>query len=164
MKTGRAALLVAFVASALAGGLTGQASAQYPLPAPPQGTPPPLIQPPQLLSPFPIVRIVGSLNRGGARIRLLTVRAPARALILVSCYRRGCRRRSLREGRGINRAVRFRRFELNLRAGTVIEVRINRSGGIGKFTRFRIRRGRRPARRDMCLLPGETRGTVCPEP
>ncbi len=163
VKTRRAALLAAFVASALAGGLTGHASAQYPLPAPPQRTPAPLIRTPQLVSPFPIVRIVGWLNRTGARIRLLTVRAPAGASILVSCSRRGCRRRSLRHGRGINRAVRFRRFELRLRAGTIIEVRVSQTGAIGKLTRFRIRRGRRPARRDLCLRPGETRGTDCPE-
>lgn len=153
-------------AGALATGLAEEAAAQaYPLPTPPGTTPPvtePVAQPLALMSPFPIVRIAGRLTRQGASIRLLSVRASTRALILVRCFRKGCRRRSLRRGRG-RRPVRFRRFELNLRAGTLIEVRVRQAGAIGKFTRFRIRRGRGPARRDLCLYPDVSRGAACPE-
>ena len=129
---------------------------------PPLPTPPP-VPPLELMSPFPVVRIVGRLTPGGARIRVLSVRAPARASILVRCRTRGCTRRSRSSGRGMRRAVRFRRFERRLRAGTVIEVLVGRADAIGKFTRFRIRRGRAPARRDLCLIPGQTRGSECPE-
>ena len=160
----RAFVLVVVLASAFPVGLGRNASAQsYPLPAPtpPRGTSAPLVRPLQLMSPFPVVRIVGRLTDRGARIRLLAVRAPVSASIFVRCLRRGCRGRSLRQGRGFRRAVRFKRFERSLRAGTIIEVRVGRRDAIGKFTRFRIRRGRRPARADLCLSPGESRGTPC---
>ena len=161
-------LLVVVGASALTVGLAKDASAQfYPLPTPPppppRETPPPLVRPLPLMSPFPVVRIVGRLTRRGAQLRLLSVRAPANARIFVRCFRRECRRRSSIQGRGFRRAVRFRRFERSLAAGTIIEVRISRGDAIGKFTRFRIRRGRRPARSDLCLRPGDTRGTPCPD-
>lgn len=156
-------VLVAVLAGGLALGLTRDAFAQaYPQPTPPRTTPP-LIQPLQLMSPFPVVRIVGRLSPRGARIRLLSVRAPATATIIVRCFRRRCRRSSLTEARGFSRAVRFRRFERRFVSGTIIEVAIGRPGAIGKYTRFRIRRGRRPARMDACLRPGDTRGTPCPE-
>lgn len=161
----RAFLLLAFAAGALAVIRSPGAWAQYyPLPTPPPGASPPPIRPLQLISPFPVVRIVGRLTRRGARIRLLSVRAPASAAILVRCSRRRCRRQSLRLARGLGRPVRFRQFERSLRAGTIIEILVGRRGTIGKFTRFRIRRGRRPARRDLCLRPGDNRGTPCPEP
>jgi hypothetical protein len=117
----------------------------------------------QFMTPFPVVRILGLLTPRGARIRFLSVRAPASATIRVRCRGRGCPRRQAKRGRGIRRSVRFRRFERWLRAGTILEVRVSRSGAIGKFTRFRIRRGRPPARKDACLRPGRSRGSPCPE-
>lgn len=160
-------MLVAALAAAVSLAFVRDASAQYyPLPTP-TPTPPrtiPIILSPPLMSPFPVVRIVGGLTRRGARIRLLTVRAPASAIISVRCFRRRCRTRSLARGRGFSRPVRFRRFERRFTAGTKIEVRVGRLDAIGKYTRFRIRRGRRPARRDLCLFPGATSGTPCPEP
>ncbi len=163
---------VALAAVILAFALSRDAAAQsYPLPAlpalpalppPPTGTSRPLTQPLPVMSPFPVVRIVGRLTRDGARIQVLSVRAPASSRIFVRCFRRGCRGRSATQGRG-RRPVRFRRFERQLPAGTMIEVRVGRSDAIGKYTRFRIRRGRRPARQDLCLDPGASRGTVCPE-
>jgi hypothetical protein len=117
----------------------------------------------QFMTPFPLVRILGLLTPRGARIRVLSVRAPAGATIRVRCRGRGCPRRQAKRGRGIRRAVRFRRFERRLRAGTKLEVRVVRAGAIGKFTRFRIRRGRPPARKDLCLRPGKSRGSPCPD-
>lgn len=60
------------------------------------------------------------------------------------------------------RAVRFRRFDRGLRAGAVLTVRISKGDLIGKFTQFRIRRGKEPKRRDRCLRAGETSGSRCP--
>lgn len=161
----RALLMLALTAGTLTVGLMGEAAAQnYPLPRqPPINRSPPLIRPLQFMSPFPVVRIVGRLTRQGARIRVLSVRAPANATIFVRCFRRRCRSRSRKSGGGFERAVRFSRFERSLRTGTIIEVSVGRSDVIGKFTRFRIRHGRRPARRDLCLRPGESNGTVCPD-
>jgi PKD domain len=60
-------------------------------------SPPPLRQPvvgptppPRMLSPFPIVRLVGSVTEVGTEIHVLSVRAPKGAQVLVRCLGRGC--------------------------------------------------------------------------
>ena len=146
------------------------AQSEYDLPEqPPAESPPPVQSPPpvasslELMSPFPVVRLAGRLTRRGARITTLSVRAPRGALILVRCRPRGCVRRWIKLGRGILRPVRFLDFERSLRAGRIIEVLVGRIDVVGKFTRFRIRRGRPPARRDLCLVPGQTEASRCPD-
>lgn len=141
------------------------AQAYYPPPPVirPVPTPPLVVQPLRLMTPFPVVRIVGYATRRGARIQRLSVRAPAAATIVVRCRRKRCSRRSRARGRGMRRPVRFRRFERRLRAGTLVEVFVTRSGAIGKFTRFRVRAGRGPSRTDLCLQPGARTGSPCPE-
>ena len=116
----------------------------------------------RLMSPYPVVRLAGRLTPRGARIRVLSVlRAPKCARVRVSCRGRSCpaKRASRYIGSG---ALRFRRFERRLRAGTVLTVRISKGDLIGKLTRFRIRRGRVPSRSDRCLRPGERSGSPCP--
>jgi len=141
----------------------------YPLPEHPPPPPPGSSSPPsnpsplRLMTPSPVVRIAGRFTRRGARIRILSVRAPRGTAILVRCRRRGCRRHSVKLGRGIGRAVRFRRFERSFRAGTILEVFVAQANTIGRFTRFQIRRGRPPKRKDLCLLPGQRRGSQCPD-
>ena len=49
-----------------------------------------------------------------------------------------------------------------LRAGATLELLVSKRDRIGKYTRFRIRRGRAPQRFDTCLRFGATRGTRCP--
>jgi hypothetical protein len=49
-----------------------------------------------------------------------------------------------------------------LRAGATLRVLVSSPGSVGKYTRFRIRRGRVPARRDRCLPPGGTIPIRCP--
>lgn len=117
----------------------------------------------RLMSPYPVVRLAGRLTADGARVRRLSVsRAPRCAVVAVSCRGRSCpaRRVSRFMGRG---ALRFRRFERRLLAGTVLTVRISKGDSIGKFTQFRIRSGKAPRRRDRCLRPGERRGSACPQ-
>ena len=58
--------------------------------------------------------------------------------------------------------MRFRRLEHRLRSGTVIELFVTERGTIGKYTRFRVRRGHRPTRVDACLLPGSSKPRPCP--
>jgi hypothetical protein len=116
----------------------------------------------RLMSPYPVVRLAGRLTSNGALIRVLSVsRAPKCARVQVSCRGRSCRARraSGYVGRG---PLRFRRFERRLRAGTVLTVRISKGDTIGKYTQFRIREGKAPARRDRCLRPGERAGSRCP--
>jgi hypothetical protein len=116
----------------------------------------------RLMTPYPVVRLAGSLTRSGARVRVLSVlRAPVCALVRVSCRGPSCpvKRASGFVGEG---RLRFRRFERRLRAGTVLTVRISKNALIGKFTQFTIRKDIAPRRRDRCLRPGERAGSPCP--
>jgi hypothetical protein len=134
---------------------------------------PPVTPPakPQLLSPFPLVRISGTLTAGGARIKLLTVRAAPGTLVRVtvspSCGRRRrssrrCRVRQASGTVGRRSVIAFRGLERTYRSGTVIVVRVWRADRIGKYTRFTIVRGKAPRRVDQCLAPGAARGSRCP--
>jgi hypothetical protein len=148
------------------------APAPSPDPTPPVA--PPVTPTPvklELLSPFPLVRISGTLTGTGAHISLLSVRAPrgalVRATVTPAC---GRRRRSSRACRvlrvaatvGSSDAVTLRRLARTYRSGTVIVVRIWRAGRIGKYTRFTIVRGKAPVRIDECLMPAATHGSRCP--
>jgi hypothetical protein len=116
----------------------------------------------RLMSPYPVVRLAGSLTSNGARVRVLSViRAPRCALVTVSCKGRSCPAKRARGyvGRG---TLRFRQFERRLRAGAVLTVRISKNDLIGKHTVFKIRRNKAPQRRDRCLRPGERSGSPCP--
>jgi len=138
----------------------------------PRSDPPPPTPRSQLLvlSPFPLVRISGTLTSNGARIRLLSVRAPRGAFVRVT-VRPGCgkARRSRRcrvlhaSGTvGRHAAINFRSLARTYRSGTVIVVLVGRADRIGKYTRFTIVRGKAPRRVDQCLMPGATRGSRCP--
>jgi len=141
--------------------------------ASPTPTPDPTPAPttPRLLSPFPLVRISGTLTSRGARIRLLSVRAAPGTLVRVtvspSC---AGRRRSSRRCRVLHAAgtvgrravIGFRRLARSYRSGTVIVVLVWRADRIGKYTRFTIVRGKAPRRVDACLAPGANRGSRCP--
>jgi hypothetical protein len=123
-----------------------------------------------LMQPFPVVRIAGTESSAGVRISLLTVQAPVGAKISVSCHGPGCpaKPQSLvaGAGRGRSRAgmilISLRRFERSLRPGAVLEIRVTKSGQIGKFTRFRVRRHKLPTRVDSCLGAAGVKPIVCP--
>lgn len=145
--------------------------APTPEPTPPAAPPvTPTPSKPQLLSPFPLVRISGTLTPAGARIRLLTVRAAAGTLVRVtvtpcSGKRRSSRRCRVRQASGTvgrSAVIGFRALARAYRSGTVIVVRVWRADRIGKYTRFTILRGKAPRRIDECLMPGATRGSRCP--
>ena len=112
------------------------------------------------LSPWPVVRMAGSLTDRGADLRLLSVKAPRGARIAVRCQG-GCPRASLRRV-APRRAVRLKPYERKLRAGTVLEIRVSSAARIGKFTRIVIRKGKAPARRDACIWPGRRAARSCP--
>jgi PKD repeat protein len=125
---------------------------------------------PRLMSPFPIVRIAGSILRRGSKLRRLTVSAPPGATVLVRCNGRGCplgrQSRVVKSGtksRSPAQIVRLRRFERKLlRSGTVIKILVTRPSTIGKYTRFKIRSKKPPARSDRCLMPGSSKPVDCP--
>jgi PKD repeat protein len=113
------------------------------------------------LSPFPVVTLGGRLTPRGARIKLLRVSAPVCSRIRVSCRGRGCPSRRVSKYAS-RKASRIRRFERSLRAGNVLTVRVSKGDRIGKLTTFRIRLHKEPARQDMCLRPGDSKGSRCP--
>ncbi len=131
------------------------------LPAPPQAAaagPPPL----EVLSPFPVVRLRGTVGRAGAVIQLLAIRAPQGARVQVRCKGRDCWRRTQSLRARSSRSLRFTRYHRYLRAGTVLEVFVSKPGTIGKYVRFTIRKGKPPARRDSCVVATSRTPSRCP--
>jgi PKD repeat protein len=118
-----------------------------------------------VISPFPIVRIIGTRTRTGVRLNMLAVQAPRDAVIAISCRVAHCPRplravRATASGRG-RRYVRFRRYARRYPNGSKIEVRITKSGFVGAYTSFAVRAHHIPRRTDACL--GTSNGPVaCP--
>jgi hypothetical protein len=112
-----------------------------------------------LLDPFPIVRIRGRLTRSGARVSLLTVRAPRGARIAARCFGRGCPVRRLARTTSVTR---LRDLQRGLVAGTRLDITARKAGYIGKWTTIVIRRGHPPRRKDRCVYPGARRPSPCP--
>jgi PKD repeat protein len=118
---------------------------------------------PALMVPFPTIRIRGLIYERSVRISLLRVQAPPGASIRVRCRGGSCARQPDVRVKAARAAVRVRSFERrSLRAGTVIEVFVTAPRQVGKYTRFRVRRGASPARTDLCLKPGRAKPTACP--
>jgi len=129
------------------------------LPLPPViETAPAAVAPPKLMRPAPTVRIRGWLTRRGARITLLTVRAPRSARISVRCSGPGCPRRGPAKAAALTRLP---AYERHLLAGARLVIRVTRTGFVGKHTLIRVRRGKTPLRRDRCLYPGSDRPRAC---
>jgi hypothetical protein len=114
---------------------------------------------PQLMTPAPVVRIRGRLTRSGARITLLTVRAPSGARITLRCSGRGCPAERWARTAALTR---IKRFEGAFRAGTKLVITVTKAGRIGKRTTIVIRRGKAPRRADQCLMPGGRKAVACP--
>ena len=115
--------------------------------------------PPRMMSPAPVVRIRGHLTPSGARITLLTVRAPRGARIVVRCSGRRCPARRWARTASL---MRVPRFEQSFPAGTRLVISVTKRGRIGKHTAIAIRRGKAPTRLDRCLMPGSRRPVRCP--
>ena len=120
--------------------------------------PAPVIAPPAPTPINAIVRIRGRLTARGARVTLLRVAAPDGARVFATCFGPCPVRRQRAQARS---AVMLRRFHRPFRAGAVLVIRVTMPGRIGKYTRFRIRRGRAPARVDRCIPPGLMRRVPC---
>jgi len=107
-----------------------------------------------VLTPTPLVRVVGVPTVAGAHLDLVSVTAPKGAHVGVRC--KGSRNCPYKRKRFTSKGKRviLRKLARTYREGTVIEVRITKSETIGKLTRFRIRAADNPARLDRCLRPG----------
>jgi hypothetical protein len=125
-----------------------------------------------LMSPFPVVRIVGRASKKGARIRRLSIDAPPGTSVSVRCQGRGCPFKRARQTVSMRvlagslpatRVTRVRRLEgRTLRAGAILRISVTRNDAIGKYTRFKIRKNKSPTRADRCLVPGSTLPIGCP--
>jgi hypothetical protein len=114
-----------------------------------------------LMRPFPVVRIAGRLTRRGAHLTVVSVRAPRGARITARCAN-GCKVKPFVGRAAGRRAKHVARFERSFRAGVRLVIRVSSSRRIGKYTRITIRRGRKPARVDRCLVPGTRAPQKCP--
>ena len=117
----------------------------------------------QEMRPFPVVALRGYITRSGIFVSRLAARAPIGSRLQLTCRGRGCPYRS--------RAATFQRGFVAVRkmhgrtlgVGTQIALRITQGQDrIGKYTRFRVRKGRRPARVDRCLNPDRRAPISCP--
>jgi hypothetical protein len=68
----------------------------------------------------------------------------------------------------VSRVVRRARLRLKaaerlMPAGVTLEVLVRRGERIGKFTRLKMRRDRRPKRTDGCVWPGTAEMAPCPD-
>jgi hypothetical protein len=123
-----------------------------------------------LMAPFPIVRITGRTTPRGARIRELAVLAPTGTKVTVRCAGKGCPFRrwsrtlaTKRRATAGQKMVTVRRLRGRfLFAGATLEVRISRSGQIGKYTKLVIQKRKPPVRSDLCLAPGSRAAAQCP--
>jgi PKD repeat protein len=118
----------------------------------------------RLLSPFPVVRLRGSVVGRTARITLLSIQgAPRGAKVRVRCRGGGCPRKLVTStARSSRRTMRLRSFERRLRAGAKLEIYITQSGRLGKYTRFEIRRNAAPRRVDRCVRSFPGKPLTCP--
>lgn len=152
---------------------SGAGGQQYPLPPPP--APPPVPPPPPasagplaLLTPFPIIRIVGRTTPRGARVSLMTVRAAVGSYVVSRCVgiRGRCpykqRASRIAGKRGRIRTIHVRGFERAFRAGVVLRVYVVDTGRTGKFTSYKILRRHAPRRNDACVADIALRPVACP--
>jgi PKD repeat protein len=117
----------------------------------------------RLITPFPIVRIRGLIQRRSVRISLLSVVAPKGTTVKVLCSGRSCAKKSVKRKMASGRtAARFSSLERRMRNGTFIRVYVTAPHLYGKYTSFTIRANAAPSRRDRCLKPGHTKPVVCP--
>jgi PKD repeat protein len=132
-----------------------------PSPSPPQLTTP---ISPRMLNPFPLVRISGMTTTKGVIIDLLSVRTGHGAKVTIRCKGKGCpykRKAVVAKGR-VHRRRMPGFHHRHLRAGTVLEVYVTRSGAIGKYTRFKVRRLLPPKRVDSCTAVSVAKIKRCP--
>jgi PKD repeat protein len=116
---------------------------------------------PSLMNPFPVIRFAGTVTARGARVRTLEVRAPRRSKITVRCAGKSCPAKRFTKT-SATRRVRFKRMARFLKAGTVITVAVRKGNLIGKHTRWLVRGGQIPKRKDLCLYPQRSKPARCP--
>jgi hypothetical protein len=96
-------------------------------------------------------------------LSLLATRAPIGSSMKVKCHGRRCPKQRVRTYTFTKDRLRLRGFERFFTAGTRVELFIWKSGLVGKYTRFEMRRRKAPIRVDRCLYPGGKWPGRCPK-
>jgi PKD repeat protein len=110
------------------------------------------------------VTISGRFSNSSTTIGRLIVKAPAGAQIAPACKGRGCPKRVKKlRAKAAAKRVRVRAFERRWRPGAKITIRVTKPGFIGTHTQFKIRRGKRPKRIELCVQPAAKRASACPQ-
>jgi len=120
-----------------------------------------------LLTPFPVIRIVGRTTPRGAKVTLLTVRAAVGSYVVSRCvgakprcpYKQRVSR--IPGPRGQIRTIHVRGFERSFRSGVLLRIYVADVGRTGKFTSFKIRSRRSPRRNDGCVADIVLRPVSC---
>jgi hypothetical protein len=115
------------------------------------------------------VTMRGRLSGTLTQVTRLFVTAPRGSTVTVRCIAGSvaasaapCKKfvkRSLKR----RRQLRVKAAERQLPAGTKIEIRVSKRGYLTSVTRYALRAGDEPVRRDRCLTPGATKLKRCPE-
>jgi hypothetical protein len=102
-------------------------------------------------------------GRGARVLRLRVAGAPRGAKVTVRCLGKRCRferrKATVRASGGADLRRLVRRHLMPV--GTTLEVRIVAPNAVGKVVRFKIRRGRIPDGRTLCLPPGTRKPERC---
>ena len=114
-----------------------------------------------LMNPFPVVRLAGSVYPRGVKVRALEAKTPRRSTVTVLCAGKSCPTKKIVKT-AKKRLVRFKAMTRFLREGTLLSVSVRKGGQIGKYTRWRIRGGKLPKRKDLCLYPNRRTPVRCP--
>jgi PKD repeat protein len=114
-----------------------------------------------LMNPFPVVRLAGSVYPRGVKVRALEAKTPRRSTVTVLCAGKSCPTKKIVKT-AKKRLVRFKAMTRFLREGTLLSVSVRKGGQIGKYTRWRIRGGKLPKRKDLCLYPNRRKPVRCP--
>jgi PKD repeat protein len=114
-----------------------------------------------LMNPFPIVRLAGSVYPRGVKVRALEAKAPRRSTVTVLCAGKSCPSKKIVKT-AKRKPVRFEAMTRFLREGTILSMSVRKGGQIGKYTRWLIRGGKLPKRKDLCLYPSRRKAARCP--
>ncbi len=113
------------------------------------------------MRPFPGVVIAGRLSGGITRVTEFRVKGPRGAKVSVTCSGKRCPYKRAKTRTLGRKSLRLRNLQVFYGSGAVIKIKVTKKGLIGKYTEVRIRKGRAPARKDLCLEPGARKPTSC---
>jgi PKD repeat protein len=116
------------------------------------------------LSPFPVVRLTGSVRRDGKTdVARFAVHGPRGARVTARCIGSvDCPFHSRTEKIGKRGRVKLTALQRRFGAKTTLEVFVTQKQLIGKFTRFKLRQHKPPKRVDRCVKGNDLKPIHCP--